>query len=37
MVTDFLVWEIFIYYRLLKKLHLDNSTNLLVNVVEYYL
>lgn len=36
-VVDFLFKKIFIYYSLSKKLLLDNNTNLLVNVLKYYL
>lgn len=36
-IANFLVLEIFRYYKLLKKLLSDNSNNLLANVLEYYL
>lgn len=36
-IIDFLISEIFIYYRLLKELLSDNGTNFLANVVKYYL
>lgn len=36
-VTDFLVQKIFIYHEVYKKLLSDNSTNLLANIIKYYL
>lgn len=35
-VVNFLVQEIFMYYRLLKQLLLDSGTNFLANMVEHY-
>lgn len=37
MMIDFLVQEIFMYYAPHKELLSDNSTNLLANIVKYYL
>lgn len=36
-VANFLIQEIFMHYESLKELTSDNSTNLLANVIKYYL
>lgn len=36
-VVNFLVQEIFMHYKPSKKLLSDDGTNLLANIVEYYL